>query len=191
MIKVIIISLITLSVPFGLVAARDSDSSFHSLEERTVRNKKVSFADFKNSPVLIVNTASGCGFTGQLEGLESLNKKYSSRGLRVIGAASNDFRQENLKDEEIAKFCKLNYGVTFPVLKKSHVKGPNKSKLFSFLTGQSDPDLQGEVKWNFEKFLVDGKGKLVARFPSHVKPTDQRITSAIEKSLPLSSKVTK
>jgi len=130
--------------------------------------------------VLVVNTASYCGFTGQYQGLEAMYAKYQSRGLVVLGFPSNQFgKQEPGTSKEIADFCFNTYGVKFPMFAKSDVKGANKNALYAQLvkaTGQ-------EPKWNFNKYLVDRRGKVVASYPSDVEPESTQLVSAVEKAL--------
>ncbi|MEW6757072.1 MAG: glutathione peroxidase [Acidobacteriota bacterium] len=138
--------------------------------------------DYEGRVLLIVNTASKCGFTPQYEGLEKLYETYKDKGFVVLGFPSNDFLgQEPGSDAEIAQFCRLNYGVTFPVFTKSRVKGKDMNPLYRFLTEQSGFD--GDISWNFNKFLVDRKGRVVARFGSRTAPQDEELVKAVEGAL--------
>ncbi len=138
--------------------------------------------DYEGKVLLIVNTASKCGFTPQYEGLEKLYETYKDKGFVVLAFPSNDFLgQEPGSDVEIAQFCRLNYGVTFPVFKKSRVKGKDMNPLYRFLTKQSGFD--GDISWNFNKFLVDRKGRVVARFGSRTSPQDGDLVKAVEAAL--------
>jgi glutathione peroxidase len=140
-------------------------------------------APMKGEVMLIVNVASKCGNTPQYKDLEAMNRKYAPRGLRVIGFPCNDFGgQEPGTEEEIVKFCRTNYDVTFPLYAKLHTKGPEQSPLYKYLT-EGVEGMTGEVKWNFEKFLVGRDGKVVARFPSKVKPDSPELVAAVEKEL--------
>ena len=130
--------------------------------------------------VLVVNTASYCGFTRQYEGLEALYAKYQSRGLVVLGFPSNDFgKQEPGSAKEIADFCFNTYGVKFPMFAKTEVSGPKRNPLYAELLQAT----KAEPKWNFHKFLIDRSGKPVASFVSNVEPENVVITTAIEKAL--------
>ena len=153
--------------------------------EKTIDGKEKSLCDYKGDVVLVVNVASKCGYTPQYTGLEELNKKYRDRGLRILGFPSNDFgAQEPGTEEEIKQFCSLNYGVTFDMFSKVAVKGDAKAPLYAYLTsGGGNPSLAGDVKWNFQKYLIDRKGNLVAVFPSKVEPMSEELTSAVEKLL--------
>jgi glutathione peroxidase len=149
----------------------------------SLSGETVDLAAFRGKAMLIVNTASECGYTPQYEGLQKLHERYGEDGLVVIGFPSNDFKQEPGTAEEIGKFCRLNYGVTFPMMAKVHVTGENQAPLYRTLTAESSEDLRGEVQWNFTKFLVDQEGHVVARFEPDVKPLDERIVSAVESLL--------
>jgi glutathione peroxidase len=136
---------------------------------------------YRGNVVLVVNTASRCGFARQYDALEAMYQKYASRGFTVVGFPSNDFLdQEPGSDEEILSTCRLNHGVTFPLMPKGSVKGIGKQPLFEFLTEHGPKDLQGSVKWNFEKFLLDREGHLIGRWRSYVSPDSKSIVSAIE-----------
>ena len=156
-----------------------------NFNEKTIDGKDVSLCSYKGDVVLIVNVASKCGFTPQYKGLEELNKKYRDRGLRILGFPSNDFGgQEPGSESEIKQFCSLNYGVTFDLFSKVTVKGDAKTDLYKFLTaGGGNSALAGEVKWNFQKYLIDRNGNLVAVYPSKVEPMSEELTGAIEKLL--------
>ena len=131
--------------------------------------------------MLIVNTASKCGYTPQYEGLQKLWEKYGEGDLVVIGFPSNDFgNQEPGTAEEIGNFCRINYGVTFPMMAKVHTRGPDQAPVYRTLTAESGDKFEGEIRWNFTKFLVDQKGRVVARFESSVEPLDERIVSAVD-----------
>jgi glutathione peroxidase len=134
--------------------------------------------------MLIVNTASECGYTPQYAGLQKLHESFGDRGLVVIGFPSNDFgNQEPGSAEEIATFCRRNYGVSFPMMAKVHTKGEKQAPIYRTLTRETAEGIRGEIRWNFTKFLVDGEGRVVARFEPGVEPLDEQITSAIEPML--------
>jgi glutathione peroxidase len=139
---------------------------------------------YKGNVILVVNTASQCGFAGQYDALENLHKKYAAQGLVVVGFPSNDFLgQEPGSDAEIQSVCRINHGVSFPLLPKASVKGIHKQPLFEFLTEHGPADLRGSVKWNFEKFLLDREGHLIGRWRSYVSPQSRAILNALEKAL--------
>jgi glutathione peroxidase len=153
----------------------------------SLSGETVDLASFRGKPMLIVNTASKCGYTPQYEGLQELYERYREDGLVVIGFPSDDFKQEPGTAEEIGNFCRLNYGVTFPMMAKVHVKGAHQAPLYRTLTGQSGEEIRGEVRWNFTKFLIDQEGRVVARFEPGIEPLDERITSAVDALLALPS----
>jgi glutathione peroxidase len=144
-------------------------------------SKTVKLSDFKGKKILFVNTASECGYTPQYENLEKVYEKYKDK-LVIIGFPTNDFgKQEPGTNEEIGKFCKKNYGVTFPMSEKITVKGDSTSLVYQWLLHKSlNGKLDSEVKWNFQKYLVDENGTFVGMWPSKVKPDDLEIIRAIE-----------
>lgn len=154
--------------------------SLYDFKVKSLDGKEINLADFKGKKILIVNTASECGYTYQYEDLEKLHKQYNNR-LVVIGFPANNFGgQEPGSNEEIAVFCKKNYNVSFPMAAKVSVKGADIDPLFMWMIGQPNPDFTGDIKWNFEKFLFDENGKLIHRYRSKVKPMDELIISNLK-----------
>jgi glutathione peroxidase len=147
---------------------------------------ETTFGRFAGRAVLVVNVASKCGFTRQYDGLEALYRQYRDRGLVVLGVPCNQFAgQEPGSDAEIEEFCRVNFGVTFPLTVKSDVLGKRQHPLYAALTGfPAGDDLGEKVKWNFEKFLVDPEGEVVGRFRSAVEPDAPELIAAIEETLP-------
>jgi len=142
-----------------------------------------SLADFQGKAVLAVNVASKCGLTPQYDGLEKLYSDYKDKGLVVLGVPCNQFGgQEPGADEEIAEFCERNFGVSFPLTSKANVLGKEQHPLFAELT-RDESGQPVKVKWNFEKFVINRDGELVARFPSTVEPDAQELVDAVEKAL--------
>ena len=140
-------------------------------------------AELAGKVVLFVNVASKCGYTPQYEGLEALYKELAPRGLVIVGVPCNQFAgQEPGKAEEIATFCRMNYGVTFPLLEKQEVNGAGRSELYQFLVG-SEAGGGTNIGWNFEKFLVNRDGKVVGRYSSKVTPEAPELSTAIEAAL--------
>lgn len=133
-------------------------------------------------PALVVNVASKCGLTPQYSGLEQLHAKYADRGFSVVGVPCNQFGgQEPGTSEEIAEFCAATYGVTFPMTEKVEVNGDGRHPVYAALTQAPDEQgRSGDIAWNFEKFLVDGAGAVVARFSPRVEPDDPRLVQAVE-----------
>ena len=143
-------------------------------------NQKITFDHFKGDVLLIVNVASKCGFTKQYEGLQNLQNKYASKGFRVLGFPCNDFgNQEPGELPEIKEFCSLTYGANFQLFQKVHAKGTT-TEPFTTLN-QVSP--QGDVEWNFEKFLINKNGEAIARFKSSIEPESSEIKKAIENLL--------
>lgn len=132
----------------------------------------------RGHPVLVVNTASHCGFTPQFKGLETLHQTYKERGLVVLGFASDDFFQEDKSEEEAAKICRFNFGVTFTMFAPTPVTDDDANPVFAAINKQAD-----EPSWNFNKYLLDANGKVVEHFGSRVKPEDPKLVKAIEKLL--------
>jgi len=129
-------------------------------------------------PMLVVNTASRCGYTGQFEGLEALHKQYSKDGLVVVGFASDDFRQEADSEAEAATVCFKNFGVTFTMIAPGAVTGSEANPVFRAINEQSQPP-----RWNFTKYVIDRSGTVVESFPSRVRPQDQELIDAVESVL--------
>ncbi|WP_420769114.1 glutathione peroxidase [Parageobacillus thermoglucosidasius] len=157
--------------------------SIYEFTAKTIRGKEQSLADYKGKVLLIVNTASKCGFTSQYKELQELYEQYRERGLVVLGFPCNQFgNQEPGTEEEIERFCQVNYGVTFPIFAKVDVNGEQAHPLFRYLTEKA-PGVFGTkaIKWNFTKFLIDRNGNVVARFAPQTKPSE--LKSEIEKLL--------
>ena len=155
-------------------------SGFYKLAPKDRKGEPFPFSQLEGKVVLIVNVASKCGFTPQYQELEQLYKKYKDQGLVVIGFPCNQFgRQEPGSDEEIGQFCQLNYGVTFPVLRKIDVNGSDADPVYEYLKSQKAGLLGFRgIKWNFEKFLVDKKGEVHERYSSLTKPSSLDATIA-------------
>jgi len=153
-----------------------SPKSVYEFQLKTIDGKDFSLAKFKGKKVLVVNTASKCGFTPQYAELQKLADLYKDK-LVVVGFPANNFGgQEPGANSEIKTFCEKNYGVTFPLSEKISVKGDDIYPLFKYLTEASNPDFTGEIKWNFEKFLIDENGNLIHRFRSQTTPLSPDLT---------------
>ncbi|MFV1884088.1 MAG: glutathione peroxidase [Balneola sp.] len=149
-----------------------------------IDGNELSLEQYKGKVLLIVNVASKCGYTPQYEGLQAIYEEYEDDGLVILGFPANNFKgQEPGTEEDIKQFCTLNYGVTFPMSSKVSVLGDDQDPLFTYLTSQPNKDFEGEIKWNFEKFLIDKEGNLIRRFRSSVKPESKELTSAIKSLL--------
>jgi glutathione peroxidase len=160
-------------------------NSIYDFSLKNIDGKETSLADYRGKVVLVVNVASRCGFTPQYEGLEKVYLKYKDRGLVILGFPANNFGgQEPGSNEEIKSFCSLKYNVTFPMFAKISVKGDDIHPLYKYLTDkQSDPQFGGDVKWNFNKFLIGRDGKIIGRFEPAVKPESPEVAQAIEQAL--------
>ncbi len=151
---------------------------------KDIDGKPVDLSRYKGKVLLIVNTASQCGYTPQYEGLEQIYKTYKDKGFEILAFPSNDFgAQEPGSDKEIKAFCTDQYSVTFPLFSKIVVKGDGKHPLYQYLTQQTEKKYNGEIPWNFTKFLVNRDGEVVARFQPKDEPTSEKVTGAIEQSL--------
>jgi len=155
--------------------------SIHSFTVKGIDGKNISLADFKGKKILVVNTASKCGYTPQYEALEKVYEQYKDK-LVIIGFPCNQFGgQEPGSNEEIVAFCKKNYGVSFPLADKIDVKGEHIAPIYQWLTQKSrNGVLDASISWNFNKFLLDENGKMIAYFPSNVKPDSEAILNYLK-----------
>ena len=170
----------------SLSNAKGGDSvSIYSFNLKDIDGKDVSLNQYKGKVLLVVNVASKCGYTPQYEGLQKVFLKYKDQGLVVLGFPANNFMsQEPGTNEEIKSFCTLKYNVTFPMFAKISVKGNDIHPLYKFLTDkETNPQLGGDIKWNFSKFLVNRNGEIIARFEPNIKPDSDQVTQAIEKAM--------
>lgn len=150
-------------------------TTIYDFKALTSNGKELDFDQFRGKVLLIVNTASKCGFTPQFAGLEELNQRYKDKGLVVIGFPCNQFAsQDPGSDEDISNFCQINYGVTFQMMKKIDVNGKNADPIFQFLKDRSKNIFSDDIKWNFTKFLVASDGVTVRRYAPTVKPNRMR-----------------
>jgi len=158
------------------------EKSIHEFTVNNLSGEPVALEDYKGKVLLVVNTASKCGFTPQLEGLETLYQEYKDKDFAILAFPSNDFGgQEPLEGTEIGAFCQKNYGVSFPVFEKMSVKGKESSDLYKFLANdQRDAWISVAPKWNFHKYLVDKEGTVVNYFLSNTSPTSNKIKKAID-----------
>lgn len=195
----IIVVVILLVVVTGFVTARKSEASSKTSENmsemeptgkklgdfkvKDIDGNDVSLSAYDGKVVLVVNVASQCGYTRQYKGLEAIYSKYKDQGLVVLGFPCNDFGgQEPGSNEEIKEFCSTKFSVSFPMMDKVKVLGEDKAPLFAWLTDNSITGTK-DIKWNFEKFLINKKGEIVERFISKDEPDGDKIISAIEKAL--------
>ena len=159
--------------------------SIYDFALKDINGKEVKLDQFRGKVALIVNTASKCGYTPQYEGLQKIYDQHKDQGFIVLGFPANNFKgQEPGTDEEIKEFCSLRYNVTFPMFAKISVGGEDKHPLYKYLTEkETNPQFAGEIKWNFNKFLVDKNGRIIARFDSGDKPESDKVVQAIEQAL--------
>jgi glutathione peroxidase len=158
-------------------------SDFYTLSATSLQGQVINMSEYKDKVVLIVNTASKCGFTYQYEGLQDLYVKYKDQGLVILGFPCNQFGEQEKGDSgEISEFCQINYGVDFQMFEKIDVNGENEHPIYTYLK-QQKPGFLGskKIKWNFTKFLINKQGQVVKRFGSTTKP--QKLTGPIEKLL--------
>ncbi|MEU5979742.1 glutathione peroxidase [Streptomyces sp. NPDC047315] len=161
-------------------------TTLHDIALQTLTGEPTSLGAYRGSLVLVVNVASQCGLTPQYAGLERLQKQYGDRGFTVVGVPCNQFGgQEPGSAEEIGTFCSATYGVSFPMLAKAEVNGAGRHPLYAELTQVRDEQGEaGDVQWNFEKFLLDGEGAVVARFRPRTEPESPEVLAAITSRLP-------
>jgi len=159
------------------------NNEFYNYNAVSLQGKELNMSDYKGKTILVVNTASKCGFTPQYEGLESLYKKYKDKGLVILGFPCNQFgSQEPGSEKEIAEGCLVNYGVTFPMFSKVEVNGSNAHPLFKYLKSELKGLLGGRIEWNFTKFLIDSDGYPVKRYAPVTTP--EKIEQELIKYLP-------
>ena len=160
-------------------------NSVYNFTLKSIDGQPVSLSSYHGKVLLLVNVASKCGYTPQYAGLESLYEKYKDRGLIIVGIPANNFAgQEPGTNAEIKTFCRNKYNVSFPMMSKVSVLGEDKTPLYVFLTDKSvNPQIGGDIKWNFTKFLFDRNGKPVARFEPAVTPDSPQVTAAVESAL--------
>lgn len=155
---------------------------FYEQEAVKMNGQKVSMSEYEGKVVLVVNTASKCGFTPQLRGLQGLYNRYQGQGLVILGFPCNQFgNQDPGTNKEISEFCLINYGVSFPMFQKIEVNGENTHPLYRFLKGEGHGTFGDDIKWNFTKFLIDREGNVVKRFAPMTKP--EKIQKDIEELL--------
>jgi glutathione peroxidase len=182
------LSALLVLAPLSVVSADDpakKPASVLDFHVKDIDGKEVDLARFRGKVLLIVNTASQCGFTPQYKDLEAIYEKYKDQGFEVLAFPANEFgSQEPGDNPRIKEFCSTKYKVTFPLFSKIVVDGPEIHPLYQFLTnGSTDPKFAGKIRWNFTKFLVNKKGEIVDRFEPQENPSAKKTTGAIEKAL--------
>jgi glutathione peroxidase len=171
----------------GIILATQllSAASVYDYELNSINFARVRLRDFSGKVLMIVNVASYCGYTPQYAGLETLYRRHKDQGLVILGVPSNDFGEgEPGSDPEIRQFCRRKYDVTFPMMSKVFITGPNAIPLYQYLTDKSqNPKTGGDIQWNFTKFLIGRDGTILARFAPSVSPDDPALVNAVEKAL--------
>jgi glutathione peroxidase len=175
----------SLLITTPLTAVNAAEKGVYDFSMTSIEGKTIPLSTYRGKVLLVVNVASRCGFTPQYKDLEALYQKYQDQGLVILGFPANNFLgQEPGTNAEIKEFCTLNYGVTFPMFSKISVKGSDQHPLYRYLTSEeANPSTSGEVKWNFQKYLVGRDGKLLAKFVSRVKPLSEEVIAAVENAL--------
>ena len=165
----------------ALMISAKGDKTIYDFTVTSIEGEEVSLSQYRGKVVLIVNVASKCGYTSQYEDLQKLYEEYKDRGFVILGFPANDFMgQEPGSDEEIQSFCKKNFGVTFPMFSKISVKGDDQAELYRYLTDKSQNGVvDGKVKWNFQKYLIDQSGRPVKKFKPGVKPYDDELITEL------------
>ncbi|GIS06781.1 MAG: glutathione peroxidase [Candidatus Dadabacteria bacterium] len=162
-------------------ASANYEKIFYDLNIESISGEIINFGDFKDKVVLVVNTASYCGFTKQYEDLQDLWDKYNKKGLIVLGVPSNSFNQEKKKNSEVKEFCEVNFNITFPLSAITEVKGNNAHELFKW--AKSNHGSSAVPKWNFHKILINKEGKIEDTYSSFTKPLSNKIVNKIESIL--------
>ncbi len=171
--------LISILMSLLSISSMASEKGIYDFKVKLTNGEELNLKDYKGSPFMIVNIATRCGYTGQLDDLEKLYQKFKDKGFKMVGIPSNDFGGQTPEgNKEVADFCRLKYGATFPIAEKTVVKGDEKTALIKWLTSK-----EGEISWNFEKFLISKEGTLVKRFKSGNEPLSKDIVQQIEESI--------
>lgn len=163
----------------------DTAKALYEIKVKNIMGIEQSMQDYKGKVLLIVNTASKCGFTKQYDGLQKLYEMYRDKGLEILGFPANNFMyQEPGNEETILNFCRINFGVSFPLFAKISVRGKNIDPLYQYLTDkESNPRYGGKITWNFNKFLISRSGEIINRFDSKTEPEDPKLIEALEQAL--------
>ena len=158
-----------------------SEKSFHDFSIESISGEDISLADYKNKVVLLVNTASQCGFTPQYAGLQKIYDRYKDDGFVVLGVPSDDFNQELSSDDDVKKFCEIRYGVNFPLTSIQKIKGDGAHPLYKWISGNTS--VIGQPRWNFHKYLISKEGQVLNWFSSMTSPTSDGLLKQVEQAL--------
>ena len=179
--KKVILGLVIIMFFFKNSALGNYEKIFYDLNIESISGETIHFSDYKNKVVLVINTASYCGFTSQYEELQNLWDKYKSKGLIVLGVPSNSFNQEKKSDTDVKEFCEVNFNITFPLSTITEVKGENAHELFKW--AKDNHGKSAVPRWNFHKILINKEGKIEETFASFTKPSSKKIINKIENIL--------
>ena len=166
---------------FKTSASANYEKKIYDFSIESITGETINFKDYKNKVILVVNTASYCGFTKQYEGLQKLWEKYEAKGLIVLGVPSNSFNQEKKSDKDVKEFCEVNFDISFPLTAISDVRGENAHEIFKW--AKENHGKSAVPKWNFFKILINTEGKVEDTFSSLTKPMSQKIIQKIEETL--------
>ncbi len=166
---------------FFSTKSMSSDKSFHDFSIESISGGDIRLADYKNKVVLLVNTASQCGFTPQYAGLQKIYDRYKDDGFVVLGVPSDDFNQELSNDDDVKKFCEIRYGVNFPLTSIQKIKGESAHPLYKWISGNTS--VIGQPRWNFHKYLIGKEGKILNWFSSMTSPTSEGLLKQVEQAL--------
>tara|TARA_B100000287_G_scaffold24560_1_gene23816 strand:- start:503 stop:1012 length:510 start_codon:yes stop_codon:yes gene_type:complete len=166
---------------FFSTKSTSSDKSFHDFSIESISGEDIVLADYKDKVVLLVNTASQCGFTPQYAGLQKIYDRYKDDGFVVLGVPSDDFNQELSNDDDVKKFCEIRYGVNFPLTSIQKIKGESAHPLYKWISGNTS--VIGQPRWNFHKYLISKEGQIVNWFSSMTSPTSEGLLKQIEQAL--------
>ena len=181
MIRLILIFFVISMFFFKSTSMADYDKVFHDFNIKSISGDTINFSEYKNNVVLVVNTASYCGFTKQYKGLQELWEKYKSSGLVVLGIPSDSFNQEKKSNKDVKEFCEVNFDITFPLTAITDVKGENAHEIFKW--AKENHGKSAVPKWNFYKILINKEGKIEDTFSSLTKPMSSKIIQKIEQTL--------
>ena len=176
--KILIIAITTLMFFFNNFAKANYEKVFFDFKIQSISGDIIDFNDFKNKVILLVNTASFCGFTKQYEDLQKLWEKYEKKGLIVLGIPSNSFNQEKDNDDEVKKFCEVNFNITFPLSTITSVKGSNAHEIYRW--AEKNHGKSAIPKWNFHKILINKEGKIIDTFAPFTNPLSKKVIKKIE-----------
>ena len=168
-------------VMFFSLNSNSSEGSFHDFEIKSISGENIRLADYKDKVILLVNTASQCGFTPQYSGLQKIYDRYKEDNFVVLGVPSDDFNQELPNEKDVKKFCEIRYGVNFPMTSIQKIKGEDAHPLYKWIAG--NVSVIGQPRWNFHKYLIGKDGKVLNWFSSMTSPTSDGLTKQIEEAL--------